>query len=137
MSRGILIAFVVAVIVVIIICAGMIWYNKWIRGDLAATKAAMLAVEHICPDGCQEVVERWSELGYARYCVKDGKRNGNFVAWEGQRLHLEGYYLDGEKHGRWTIYNTNGTIAKIIVYDNGKQVVEKEMGPGLDGVLPK
>jgi hypothetical protein len=114
---------------IIVYYAGMMWRSSWIRNDMAATREAMLAVEHICPDGSQEVIERWAELGYSRSCMKDGKKNGKSVVWEGQKLHMEGNYQDGKGHGRWTVYKDDGSIYRIIEYDAGKEISSKIINP--------
>jgi hypothetical protein len=126
MKRRILILIIVVVMGILLYCAAMMWLNRWTYTDLAETKKAMLAVEHICPQGSQETVARWSELGYCRYCVdNDGRKTGRFVAWENQRLIIEGYYRDGRKDGRWTVYNDDGTIYRLSEYDHGTEISDQ------------
>ena len=38
---------------------------------------------------------------------------------------LFGYHLleSGQRHGKWTSYNKDGTVRQIVLYDNGKKRV--------------
>jgi antitoxin component YwqK of YwqJK toxin-antitoxin module len=37
-------------------------------------------------------------------------------------LKLRGFYLDGEMHGAWEFYRTDGTIMRSGEFDRGRQV---------------
>lgn len=116
------------VTIVIIYYLVMMLITKSIRNDMAATKEAILDTKHICPEGSHEVIERWSEVGYAWYCVKDNEKHGQWMAWEKQRLHIVGNYQYGKKHGRWTVYNDDGSIYRITEYDNGHVIRDNRPG---------
>lgn len=37
----------------------------------------------------------------------------------GEKVQAQGDYLNGQKHGTWTEYNTNGTVKSVTTYLNG------------------
>ncbi|MEK6538361.1 MAG: hypothetical protein AABZ46_04460 [Nitrospirota bacterium] len=119
--RNILIVIAIIVIVYYVL---LILRTKLYRNYMAATKKAMLAVEFTCPEGGHEVIQRWGEAGYMRYCVKNNEKHGRSEAWEG-KLRIAGNYQHGKEHGRWTVYNEDGSIYRIIEYDSGKEISNK------------
>lgn len=40
--------------------------------------------------------------------------------YQSGQLKEKGQYRNGNKHGRWTTYNENGAIIKVVKYKNGK-----------------
>jgi antitoxin component YwqK of YwqJK toxin-antitoxin module len=103
----------------------LISHAKIVQKEMTATKSVMLTEEHSCPDGAEEVIQRWSEVGYSRYCIKDGQKEGKSVAWEGQRLHIEGNYKNGKEEGLWKVYNDDGSVYRLTEYRDGIEVSDK------------
>jgi len=45
---------------------------------------------------------------------------GKWVEWYGNgRKSFEGYYLEGERHGKWTSWKADGTVDSVSWYDRG------------------
>jgi hypothetical protein len=84
------------------------------RGD------SVKEVEPVCGGGSVPVVEKWGKTGHARGCSKGPNREGRWVFWEAGYTNLEGFYEDGRKHGSWTVYNGDGTVFAVILFDNGR-----------------
>lgn len=93
--------------------------------SLNATKVAIQKVPFTCMDGCEEVIERWSLLGYSRYCQKDGMRHGKWIAFENERLVIEGSYKLGKEDGQWVWYHSDGRVFRIVEYNEGVEVSDR------------
>lgn len=73
-----------------------------------STWDAMKNDEFKCPPGLNEKTEGWSKLGYSRSCVKP--KDGKWEAWSEGHKNIDGLYLNGEEHGIWVFYNSDGSI---------------------------
>lgn len=94
-------------------------FGNDISDSLKATKTAIKKEVFYCPEGCKEVIERWSLAGYSRYCIKNGYRHGKWIAFENKRLAIKGNYSEGKKDGQWIWYHNDGRVFRIIEYKDG------------------
>lgn len=92
---------------------------------LSATRSAIEKTAFSCPPGYEEVIERWGLSGYSRYCQKDGLQHGKWIAFEDERLVIEGGYNLGNKNGRWIWYHEDGRIFRIAEYNDGSEISDK------------
>lgn len=121
-----LIFLVSLIIFIIALYFGYIFYLSWLmRKNIEASKESILKVELSCADGTIEKLQRWSKAGYSRGCYKNGLRHGKWIAWEGGYLHIAGSYRNGNHDGQWKFFNKDGTIYRIIQYDNGKEITNE------------
>lgn len=79
----------------------------------------------ICPEGSEAAIERWSKIGYSRYCLSNGKKHGHWEAWESQYKLIDGSYRNGMKDGKWTWYNKDGSIYRIVNYKEDLELSSK------------
>jgi hypothetical protein len=88
-----------------------------------AVLAPSLAGDGDCPDGTTyQVLE--DERGKVHFCATDdGKLHGPAGAWwpNGTQWRSDNW-KDGEKDGRWTIHDEQGTLREERFYSNGLQV---------------
>jgi len=117
----------VARIILIIIAVGVVGYFSFMSyvsfqmsNSSISTWEAMKGKVFDCPPGLEEKTERWSKLGYSRSCVKP--KHGKWEAWSEGYKHIDGFYLNGKKHGIWVFYKPDGSVSKEIEYKNGKEV---------------
>jgi len=111
--------------VVIVVCLPSLCSCSQEGSSLNATKEAIKKVPFSCSADCEEVIERWSLLGYSRYCKKDGLRHGKWIAFENGRLVIEGSYKLGKEDGRWIWYHSDGRVFRIVEYDEGSEISNK------------
>ncbi len=111
--------------VLIVVCLPSLCSCTQVSSSLSATKAAIRKAPFSCLTGCEEVIERWSLLGYSRYCKKYGLRHGKWIAFENERLVIEGSYKLGKEDGRWIWYHSDGRVFRIVEYDEGSEISDK------------
>lgn len=64
-----------------------------------------------------ETLPKETQLQKMQNCVKDGK----WTMWyENGAVYAEQYYKNGLMTGVWKNYNTDGSVADIVDFDNGK-----------------
>lgn len=99
-----------------------VWCNRrcMIRSSID-TQKILLTQKHECTDGGHDEIDSWGLGGGQRYCVKDGRMHGKWVAWESGRKQIEGNYLYGKEQGKWIFYDKDGKEEKVIYYENGKE----------------
>lgn len=102
-----------------------VWFSRNVHRQLKATHEAMSASSFSCDQEATEKTQRWSKLGWARYCERDGQKDGLWQAWEAQHLSIEGRYRDGQQHGRWVWFRPDGTLQRVIEYRNGEEVSDR------------
>jgi antitoxin component YwqK of YwqJK toxin-antitoxin module len=95
------------------------------KTDMNKTLTLLQQNPLLCPEGSEATIERWSELGYSRYCLSDGKKHGHWEAWESQYKNIDGSYKDGIQDGKWIVYNKDGSIYRIINYKEGLELSDK------------
>ena len=88
-----------------------------------------------CKEGTVENREVWSKLGIAIFCEKDGKKHGEWQAWDGGYLHIAGHYIAGEKHGVWEYFNAYGEKWGEREYAHGDEISELVNLLSADSVL--
>lgn len=57
------------------------------------------------------------------YCEPD--INGKVQVWADAFLEAEGEFRNGKEHGCWIWYEPTGKGKRIVVYDNGRPVLEE------------
>jgi hypothetical protein len=140
--KSLFIVFSVAAMVLVTIIIAFNWIGIDMMNLMKRTKIAMDKKEFVCAKVSRVVIEPWGERGYARYCVKDGKRHGTWEAWEKSRLVIQGNYYEGVEQGNWVWYREDGSVYRIREYRDGLLVRDeirggRELGSDLDGLLPK
>jgi 2-keto-3-deoxy-6-phosphogluconate aldolase len=112
--KKILLAIIVLV-VVSIVCVKA-YLSHYISQDMLATKKVMTVTAFSCQSSASIVIETWGPYGYARFCERGGLKNGNWEAWEKQKIAIVGHYADGMPSGKWTWFNKDGTVDKVHDY---------------------
>ena len=102
----------------------MSFVSSQMHSSSQKTWDAMKESEFSCPPGTEVRTGRWGKLGYSRTCTP--LKQGKWEAWEDGDKHFDGYYLHGQKHGKWIWYKANGEISYFIVYENGREVSGSE-----------
>ena len=90
-----------------------------IRQEIDKIHAALTRTELRCPSGSRVRVERWSKVGWIRFCARDGEKHGAWQAWERQRIVISGGFSRGKRHGPWEYYNEDGSTQSILEYSSG------------------
>ncbi|MFT5483586.1 MAG: hypothetical protein ACI9GW_002243 [Halieaceae bacterium] len=93
--------------------------------DSELTFTAMSEVDFKCSDTSSVQVENWGNDGYARFCTLDGKKHGDWQAWQDGYLNIEGGFLAGEEEGSWKIFGGEGALQRAVVYRAGEVVEEQ------------
>lgn len=114
---GILLAFLAATTVYLLIGA---FFSDRLTAASQATWAAMDASSFECPAATELRTEGWGKSGYSRTCA--ALKDGPWEAWEDGYMHITGSYRSGKEDGRWTFYNSDGSISHVIEYKNGVEV---------------
>jgi antitoxin component YwqK of YwqJK toxin-antitoxin module len=78
-----------------------------------------------CPTGMEVKMEGWSKVGYSRTCIS--LRNGKWEAWDDGYKHIDGYYEQGKKQGKWVYYKPDGTVSKEVEYNQDVEVTGNEL----------
>ena len=61
-------------------------------------------------------------MQYARDVVKQSEPVPEIVHYPNGVVKMEGFRLDGEMHGAWAWYRTEGCVMRTGAFDRGKQV---------------
>jgi hypothetical protein len=98
---------------------------SWLFGSrmAASSKAswtAMQAAPFVCSVGAELRTDGWGKSGYSRSCALP--KEGEWEAWEDGYKHISGTYRAGKEHGRWTYYNRDGSVSRIVEYSEGLEV---------------
>ncbi len=110
--------------------AAVFLVSRLTTSGLDATYREITRAEFECPKGSTEGIERWGNAGYMRFCKQGGIMHGPWMAWEAQRLNIQGEYREGKQHGLWTFWNSDGSKYKIIEYRNGFEIREEVLTGG-------
>lgn len=108
------------------------WTMRSVYDEIDKTHAAVTASDDPCDPESEAVIERWSELGWSRSCVREGRRNGPWEAWSRQRLVIRGSYKDDLRSGEWAWYSDQGQVDRVIYYRDGQVVHDTELDGRLD-----
>ncbi|MEJ1403433.1 MAG: hypothetical protein RPU73_06160 [Candidatus Sedimenticola sp. (ex Thyasira tokunagai)] len=82
----------------------------------------MLEEDLRCPEGSLSEFNRWGGIGQNGWAHSCKKSHGKFHVWENGVLTIEGQFFDGKREGKWKIRNKEGSLVKIVVYSNNKEV---------------
>jgi hypothetical protein len=77
----------------------------------------------ICPEGTEVSYRGWGNNGQMRYC--EAAKDGPWETWESGYRHILGNYKKGKMHGIWTWYHKDGSIYRIIEYNNGVELSDR------------
>lgn len=60
-----------------------------------------------CVSDTTQEIQAWSKAGYSVSCRRGEIIHGPWQAWESGYMHIEGGFLNGNKHGIWKVYLLN------------------------------
>lgn len=88
----------------------------------------------------QGVVEGQSTLWYeetgqplAELNFHNGLMDGTYRYWhDNGQLWIEGQFENNKKHGQWTYWNRNGNKQKIVNYNQGEIINQKQLAPAFE-----
>ena len=113
---------VLFIIIVFFCIVALVYINQvglGMKNDMEITRKAIFSVNFSCSKDTKEESAPWSKRGYSRFCTKDGALEGGWIAWEDEKLAIEGSYHNNKKHGVWRWYDKNGIVCKTIEYNDG------------------
>ena len=93
-----------------------------VQRELAKTYSVLTQSDFSCPKGTQIHIERWGEVGWARFCDHNGEKHGPWQAWKHQRVVIEGGFFRDQKDGVWNFLEANGGVYRVIEYERGQEV---------------
>ncbi len=103
----------------------MEWYDKgykWMEGQYAYNLREGVWTYYSFDTG--EVSE------YGNY--KEDKRAGKWVNLDSlARVQVETFYVDGEMHGERKVFDENGALTRLTIYEKGKVVSEQQYEGGV------